>query len=81
MADDWVDILNRLNPTSKPTCAGSSWVDPDPRKQAENSRHLAKYVFARQYGLPNVFVVNTRRPDVLQLPDYLDREHQIKVGS
>ena len=56
------------------------YVDPDPRKQAENSRHLAKYIFPRQYGLSSPFSPGLRpKEEAFKFPDYLDREEEIKV--
>lgn len=74
------DILNRLNPNpqSKPG-PDDPWVDPDPQVQLEHARHLAKYVFARQYGLPSPFVAEKAPLFANQLPDYSEREHQIQV--
>ncbi|EGN91919.1 hypothetical protein SERLA73DRAFT_17315, partial [Serpula lacrymans var. lacrymans S7.3] len=53
--------------------------DPDPRKQAADVRHLAKYVFPLQFGLSNVFskMVNARYQP-RRLPDFSDRENEIK---
>lgn len=44
------------------------------RAQMEDARHLAKYVFPRQYGLPSVF--DARGPSG---SGYTDREEDIKV--
>ncbi|CDO70652.1 hypothetical protein BN946_scf184756.g19 [Trametes cinnabarina] len=74
-------ILNRLYPSWLPKSRGSDngWVDPDPRQQFEYARHLAKYVFPRQYNLSSPFDSaipsqwNSSRP-----PHHLDREHEIK---
>ncbi|GAA5959406.1 hypothetical protein JCM21900_006848 [Sporobolomyces salmonicolor] len=46
------------------------------------ARHLAKYVFPRQFGLHNVFTSPKPRSSLEVLPDYQDREIEIKkVGS
>jgi hypothetical protein len=51
------DVLQQLNPSyfHKPTVDPEHWVDPDPKEQLNNARHLAKYVFPRQHGLSNPF--------------------------
>ncbi|GAA6058467.1 hypothetical protein JCM3770_002740 [Rhodotorula araucariae] len=41
-------------------------------------RHLAKYIFPRQFGLHNVFTSEKARNSFEILPDYLDREAEIK---
>jgi hypothetical protein len=78
-----IDVLHRLNPSfhrvkHNPT----TYVDPDPRKQAADVRHLAKYVFPRQFGLNNPFslVVEVGRKGAHRFPDFGDREEEIKVG-
>ncbi|GAA5865197.1 hypothetical protein JCM1840_003940 [Sporobolomyces johnsonii] len=46
------------------------------------ARHLAKYVFPRQFGLHNVFTSPKPRSSLEVLPDYQDREIEIKkLGS
>ncbi|KAJ7227315.1 hypothetical protein GGX14DRAFT_347245, partial [Mycena pura] len=54
-------------------------VDPDPRKQMDNARNLAKYVFPRQYGLASPFKFQTSPRESLNLPDFSDRENEIKA--
>lgn len=49
-------------------------TDNNIRAQMEHARHLAKYVFPREYGLPSVF--DTRGPSGT---GYLDREEQVIV--
>ncbi|KAI0955894.1 hypothetical protein AcV7_006436 [Taiwanofungus camphoratus] len=74
-------ILNRIEPSyqCKPKARPGEWVDPDPRQQAGHARHLAKYVFPRQYGLSNPFLVPTLAIfQANRLPDYSDREEEIK---
>lgn len=77
------DILNRLNPSyaraKKPSV--DTYVDPDPRKQAEDARQLAKYVFPRQYGLLSPFALITSKREAFLFPDFLDREDEIKVSQ
>ncbi|CAL1716650.1 unnamed protein product [Somion occarium] len=73
-------VLNRLNPSiHKKRDSGQVWVEPDPRKQMENARHLAKYVFPTQYELPNPFTVDRTCFQGHRLPNYFDREDQIKA--
>lgn len=45
------------------------------------ARHLAKYVFPRQFGLHNVFTSPKSSGSYELLPDYDDREVDIKVSS
>ena len=72
-------MLNRIYPSWFPS--GTSVVDPDPRQQAEHARHLAKYVFPRQYGLSHAFAVSPgQRYSTFQNPDWMDREREIKVA-
>lgn len=57
-------------------------IEPDPRQQMENARHLSKYVFPRQYGLSNPFIIVAERKfETFELPDFTDREAEIKVGD
>ncbi|KAJ7928905.1 hypothetical protein B0H13DRAFT_1596970, partial [Mycena leptocephala] len=73
------DILNRLNrPQPKPRVAPELYVDPDPRQQMDDARHLAKYVFARQYGLTSPFKFQTAKYESFKIPNFGDREHEIK---
>ncbi|KIL58759.1 hypothetical protein M378DRAFT_86032, partial [Amanita muscaria Koide BX008] len=50
--------------------------DPDPRTQAEHARLAAKYIFPRQYGLPNPFQV-TKKFNIYR--DNIDRQAEIEV--
>ncbi|KAJ7126861.1 hypothetical protein C8R44DRAFT_616666, partial [Mycena epipterygia] len=68
------DVLNCLNPQAKPKIAPEPYVDPDPRKQMDNARYLAKYVFARQYGLASPFKFQTSRREAFKIPNFNDRE-------
>ncbi|KAK4334926.1 Telomerase reverse transcriptase [Rhodotorula toruloides] len=46
------------------------------------ARHLAKYIFPRQFGMHNAFTSPKPRTSLEVLPDYLDRELEIKkLGS
>ncbi|KPV77796.1 uncharacterized protein RHOBADRAFT_11859, partial [Rhodotorula graminis WP1] len=51
-----------------------------PRKAVAQApaRHLAKYIFPRQFGLHNVFTSDKARTSFQIMPDYLDREVEIK---
>ncbi|EPQ52884.1 hypothetical protein GLOTRDRAFT_13487, partial [Gloeophyllum trabeum ATCC 11539] len=52
----------------------------NPRKRADDSRHLAKYVFPRQYGLSNAFsCTSTNRYQPALTPNFSNRESEIKV--
>ncbi|KAI0775159.1 hypothetical protein BD413DRAFT_471462 [Trametes elegans] len=77
-----VDILNMFYPSwhRKRRVDGEMWVDPDPRQQMEYARHLAKYVFPRQYGLSSPFVaLGSHSSSYVRQPDYLGREQEIKL--
>ncbi|KAH9928269.1 uncharacterized protein B0H18DRAFT_874847, partial [Fomitopsis serialis] len=51
----------------------------DPKELEAHVRHLAKYVFPRQYGLSHPFVENERASfQSHKSLDYLDRESEIK---
>lgn len=45
------------------------------------ARHLAKYLFPRQFGMHNVFTSPKAKTAFEVLPDYLDREVEIKVTT
>ena len=79
--DFLLDILNLLNRSyhRRPKLCPEDYVEPDARAQAEQARHLAKYVFARQYGLSNVFDLSARSKGSMKVPDFVDREHEIQV--
>ncbi|KAI6025951.1 hypothetical protein F5J12DRAFT_716154, partial [Pisolithus orientalis] len=53
--------------------------DPDPEEQARNVRHLSKYVFPLQYGLPNVFGHVANRSETYRQPLFADREYDIRL--
>ncbi|KAI9066223.1 hypothetical protein FKP32DRAFT_1610135 [Trametes sanguinea] len=75
------DILNRIHPCwlAKPRAGEGPGVDPDPHVQMEHARHLAKYVYPRQYGLSSPFDSATSSPWIgSRSPDFLDREQEIK---
>ncbi|KAJ7455324.1 hypothetical protein B0H11DRAFT_252152 [Mycena galericulata] len=44
----------------------------------DDARHLAKYVFARQYGLASPFRFQTPKREAFKLPNFDNREHEIK---
>ncbi|KAG5342247.1 hypothetical protein C0989_004091 [Termitomyces sp. Mn162] len=73
-------ILNRIYPSYErlPKIDPEQYVDPDPKEQLKHARHLSKYVFPRQYGLNNPFVVAHSRNSAFYAPDYMDRETEIK---
>ena len=55
-------------------------ADPDPKEAEARVRHLAKYVFPRQYGLSHPFVEHERGFfQSHKSPDYSNREEEIKV--
>ncbi|TCD64911.1 hypothetical protein EIP91_003447 [Steccherinum ochraceum] len=71
--------LNRLHASRhlRPENVRQAFMDVSSREQAARSRHLAKYVFPRQFGLANPFVVDFSVFSVHKLPDYSDREKAI----
>ncbi|PIL35516.1 hypothetical protein GSI_02244 [Ganoderma sinense ZZ0214-1] len=74
-------VLNGFHPAwhSNSQSISGVWVDPDPRQQMERARHLAKYIFPRQYELSNPFSMSSSgRYGSFRMPDYLDREQEIK---
>ncbi|KAF9267886.1 hypothetical protein L218DRAFT_970692 [Marasmius fiardii PR-910] len=59
---------------------GLSPVHPDPDIQERNVRHLAKYVFPRQYGIPSAFeFFKFSEREAYRVPDFVDRDRDIKV--
>lgn len=55
-----VDILNQISPSGrKPKTDPEKVIDPGPQPQLEGARLFVKYVFPRQHGLPNPFIVST----------------------
>ena len=75
--------MNRLHPAyvRQPKISADDYVDPDPRMQAEQARKLSKYVFPRQYRLSNAFEKSTAGRGGWVMPDFEDRESEIKVSS
>lgn len=63
------DVLNRFE-----------MIATDVRKQLEQARHIAKYVFPRQYALSHPFAVKTDGQFVDNEMDWMNREEEIKVG-
>lgn len=73
------DVLNRLDLLyPSPSSTGTAH---NTKKQYEKARHLAKYVFPRQYGLPSPFVTQAQARDAPYSVSDADRESQIKVRS
>ncbi|CAK5268459.1 unnamed protein product [Mycena citricolor] len=71
-----IDVLNRLNGPKSNRITDSV----GPVKLMEQARHLSKYVFPRQYGLANVFRFELPRREGFRLPDFGDREDEIRVS-
>lgn len=71
-----IDVLNRLHLLFPSTASQDPALDA--RKQFERARHFAKYIFPRQYGLPNSFISTLLEDSVYNVTD-ADRELQIKV--
>lgn len=76
-----IDALNHLNPAyfKKPRLDPATYKDPDPAEQARKARHLSKYIFPLQHGLANVFSHVASRNETYRQPNFIDREHEIKV--
>ncbi|KAI0635989.1 hypothetical protein C8Q77DRAFT_1052682 [Trametes polyzona] len=81
LSDMIPDVLNRFYPSWHTTSEADKgvWVDPDPREQMEKARKLSKYVFPRQYGLSNPISSDSTQTSYAPQPDYVDREHEIKL--
>ena len=71
------DVLNRLQPPFDANAGRDHTFVIDSRKQAEQVRHLSKYVFARQYGLATPFHSTSASFKFSRCPD---REAEIKVS-
>ncbi|THH09180.1 hypothetical protein EW146_g8757 [Bondarzewia mesenterica] len=73
-------ILNILNPANSQgsKALSETYRPPDLRKQMQDARHLSKYIFPRMYGLSNVFSLPSPPRPSSKLPDYIDREDEIK---
>ncbi|GAA5992398.1 hypothetical protein JCM10908_000464, partial [Rhodotorula pacifica] len=57
-------------------------TSPDRGTSEAAARHLAKYIFPRQFSLHNAFTSPKPRASLDVLPDYMDRELEIKrLGS
>ncbi|KAF8802468.1 hypothetical protein BYT27DRAFT_7112527 [Phlegmacium glaucopus] len=76
-----LDVLNRLQPSFNVNTSRDYTIVTDTRKQAEQVRHLSKYVFARQYGLATPFRSTAAKGGSFKFADYLDREAEIKAGG
>lgn len=75
----FADILVRLSLLYPPIRPEPESADANKGSSEAAARHLAKYVFPRQFGLHNVFTNPKPRVSVDVLPDYVDREFEIKV--
>lgn len=71
------DILTRIPDLFPHASSGSTSSSPSAQAPA---RHLAKYIFPRQFGLHNVFTAPKVQNSFEVLPDYDDRELDIKVS-
>jgi hypothetical protein len=74
------DVLNRLQPSFDVSANSDHTFVSDPRKQAEQVRHLSKYVFARQYGLATPFHSTGAKGASFKFAHCPDREAEIKVS-
>ena len=74
------DVLNRLQPSFDVNASRDHTFVIDTRKQAEQVRHLSKYVFARQYGLATPFHSTAAKGASFKFSHYPDREAEIKVS-
>ncbi|KAG2017771.1 hypothetical protein CC2G_007253 [Coprinopsis cinerea AmutBmut pab1-1] len=74
-------VLNRIHPSysRERRDPHTPYQEPDHRKQAENVRHLSKYIFPGQYGLQTPFQSFSGKKDAFPYPDYLDRESEIEI--
>ena len=74
------DVLNRLQPSFDASAGRDHTFVIDTRNQAEQVRHLSKYVFARQYGLATPFHSTAAKGASFKFAHYPDREAEIKVS-
>jgi hypothetical protein len=76
----FTDALNQIYPSYASKSSGTQAQPPyAPEKQAEEVRHLSKYIFPAQYGMQSAFqYISARKGD--QYPNYLDREKDIEVS-
>jgi hypothetical protein len=74
------DVLNRLQPSFDVNASRDHTFVIDTRKQAEQVRHLSKYVFARQYGLATPFHSTAAKGASSKFGNFSDREAEIKVS-
>ncbi|BGP56240.1 hypothetical protein JCM8202_005757 [Rhodotorula sphaerocarpa] len=72
------NILVRLSLLYPPIRPEPESADANKGSSEAAARHLAKYVFPRHFGLHNVFTNPKPRVSVDVLPDYVDREFEIK---
>ena len=73
------DVLNRLQPSFDANASRDHSLVIDSR-QAEQVRHLSKYVFARQYGLATPFHSTPAKGPSFRFAHCPDREVEIKVS-
>ena len=73
-------MLNRLQPSFDANAGRDPTFVIDTRKQAEQVRHLSKYVFARQYGLATPFHSTAAKGASFRFAHCPDREAEIKVS-
>ncbi|ESK87254.1 telomerase reverse transcriptase [Moniliophthora roreri MCA 2997] len=73
-------ILNRLDsPFPQNDLPVTTVQDPNPQIQQSNARRLAKYIFPRQYGLPNAFhFFKFSEREAYQVPDFVNRDQDIE---
>jgi hypothetical protein len=74
------DVLNRLQPSFDGNASRDHNFVIDIRKQAEQVRHLSKYVFARQYGLATPCHSTAAKGHSFRFAHCPDREAEIKVS-
>ena len=72
-------MLNRLQPSFNVNASHDNTVT-DTRKQAEQVRHLSKYVFPRQYDLATPFHSTGGKGASFKFAHFPDREAEIKVS-
>ncbi|EJF64901.1 hypothetical protein DICSQDRAFT_52811 [Dichomitus squalens LYAD-421 SS1] len=75
------DVLNRFYPAWRSSAEAGTGVgiDPDPRRQMEHARHLAKHVFPGEYGLRSAFCTGPLGKHASsRTPDGAHREQEIK---
>ena len=75
-----LDVLVRMSLAEETKATEGVYHEPDTRRQEDNARHFAKYVFPRQFKMANPFQSTSPGRGPWQYTDFADRETEIKAG-